>query len=110
MKIDVKITSLTPSGGATKAHATVNLDDAIAIRNIRVMEGKKGLFAAMPSYQGSDKKYYDLVFPLTAELREELNDTIVNAYQQTLAQLQEQSNANFQQSEQSYESAPTMSM
>lgn len=106
MKIDVKITSLNPGNGATKAHASVNLDDAIAIRNIRVMEGKKGLFASMPSYQGSDKKYY----PLTAELREELNDAIVNAYQQTLAQLQEQSAGNFNQSEQSYEAAPTMSM
>ncbi len=110
MKIDVKITSLNPGNGATKAHASVNLNDAIAIRNIRVMEGKKGLFASMPSYQGSDKKYYDLVFPLTAELREELNDAIVNAYQQTLAQLQEQSAGNFNQSEQSYEAAPTMSM
>ena len=110
MKIDVKITSLNPGNGATKAHASVNLDDAIAIRNIRVMEGKKGLFASMPSYQGADKKYYDIVFPLTAELREELNDAIVDAYRQTLAQLQGQSAGNFNQSEQLYDAVPTMSM
>ncbi|MBD5384269.1 MAG: SpoVG family protein, partial [Ruminococcaceae bacterium] len=106
MKIDVKITSLSPGNGATKAHASVNLDDAIAIRNIRVMEGKKGLFASMPSYQGSDKKYYDIVFPLNAKLREELNNAIVDAYLQTLTQLQGQSGANFNRSEQSYEAAP----
>lgn len=110
MKIDVKITSLNPGNGTTKAYASINLDDAIAIRNIRIVDGKNGLFASMPSYQGSDKKYYDLVFPLTTELREELNDAIVNAYQQTLTQLQEQSNANFQQTEQPYEAAPSMSM
>ena len=110
MKVDVKITSLNPGDGATKAFASVNLDDVIAIRNIRVMEGKKGLFASMPSYQGADKKYYDIVFPLNAELREELNNAIVDAYCQTLTQLQGQTAGNFNRSEQSYEAAPTMSM
>ena len=110
MKIDVKITSLNPGNGATKAYASINLDEAIAIRNIRVVEGKNGLFASMPSSQGSDKKFYDIVFPLTAELREEMNSAIVDAYQQTLVQLHGQSAGNFNQSEQSYEAAPTMSM
>lgn len=110
MKIDVKITSLNPGDGATKAYASINLDNIIAIRNIRVMEGKKGLFASMPSYQGADKKYYDIVFPKTAELREEINNAVVDAYIQTLAQLQGQTAGNFNRSEQSYEAAPTMSM
>ena len=110
MKVDVKITSLTPGEGATRAYASVNLDDVIAIRNIRVMEGKNGLFASMPSYQGVDKKYYDIVFPQTAELRVEINNAVVDAYRQTLTQLQEQTTGNFNRSEQSYEAAPTMSM
>lgn len=48
--------------------------------------------------------------PTTPELRKQLNNAVSEAYKQAIIQLQEQSNANFQQSEQMGESAPTMSM
>ena len=50
MKIDVRINSLTPGDGSVKATASANLDDCFAVKNIRVVEGKNGLFVSMPSY------------------------------------------------------------
>lgn len=47
MKIDVRINSLTPGEGSTKAIASANLDDCFAVKNIRVVEGKNGLFVSM---------------------------------------------------------------
>ena len=45
MKIDVRINSLTPREGNVKAIASANLDDCFAVKNIRVVEGKNGLFS-----------------------------------------------------------------
>ena len=110
MKIDVKINSLTPDNGSIKAIASAHLDDCFAIKNIRVIEGKNGLFVSMPSYKGQDGEYHDLCFPTTPEFRKQLNSTVAEAYKQAIMQLQEQSKANFTQSEQTSESAPIMSM
>ena len=110
MKIDVRINSLTPGEGNVKAIASANLDDCFAVKNIRVIEGKNGLFVSMPSYKGADGEYHDLCFPTTPEMRKQLNAAVAEAYKQAIVQLQEQSNANFTQSEQMSESAPTMTM
>lgn len=110
MKIDVRINSLMPGEGSVKATASANLDDCFAVKNIRVVEGKNGLFISMPSYKGTDGEYHDLCFPTTPELRKQLNGAVAEAYKQAIVQLQEQTAANFTQSEQTYESAPTMSM
>ncbi len=110
MKIDVRINSLTPGEGSVKAIASANLDDCFAVKNIRIIEGKNGLFVSMPSYKGTDGEYHDLCFPTTPEFRKQLNESVSEAYRQAITQIQEQANANFTQSEQTYESAPTMSM
>ena len=110
MKIDVRINSLTPGEGNVKAIASANLDDCFAVKNIRVIEGKNGLFVSMPSYKGADGEYHELCFPTTPEMRKQLNGAVAEAYKQAIIQLQEQSNANFTQSEQMSESAPTMTM
>ena len=64
----------------------------------------------MPSYKGADGEYHDLCFPTTPEFRKQLSDAVSDAYKQAIVQIQEQANANFQQSEQTNEPAPTMSM
>ena len=110
MKIDVRINSLTPGEGSVKAIASANLDDCFAVKNIRVVEGKNGLFVSMPSYKGADGEYHDLCFSTTPELRKQLNSAVADAYKQAILQIQEQSAANFTQSEQMNEPAPTMSM
>ena len=61
MKVDVKIGSIRPEG-AIRAIASVNLNDCFAIRNVKVMEGNKGLFVAMPSYKAGNGEYKDICF------------------------------------------------
>jgi stage V sporulation protein G len=87
MKVDVKISSIRPEG-SLKAIASVNLNDCFAIRNVKVMEGSNGLFAAMPSYRAGNGEYKDICFPITKEFRQQFNDAVVNAYQQALTQSQ----------------------
>ena len=110
MKIDVRINTLNPDNGSIKAIASANFDDCLAVKNIKVMEGKKGLFISMPSYKGKDSEYHDICFPTTAAFRTELNSAVEQAYHQAITQLQEQAHGNFTQSEEINESAPTMSM
>ena len=57
------------------------------MKNIKVMEGSKGLFVAMPSYKAQDGSYKDICFPTTPEFRQQLSNEIIGAYH-----LQEQKN------------------
>lgn len=67
----------------TKAFASVTIDDAMVIHDIRVVEGKNGLFVAMPSKKIGDK-YIDISHPIKAESRTELIDSVLNEYRQIL--------------------------
>ena len=100
MKIDVRINSLTPDKGSIKAIASANFGDCLAVKGIKVMEGKNGLFVSMPSQKGKDGNYHDVSFPITPEFRTQLNNTVVQAYQQAISHLQEQKNVGFSQGEQ----------
>ena len=86
MKVDVKIGSIRPEGNV-RAYASVNLNGCFAIRNVKVMDSSKGLFVAMPSYKAGNE-YKDICFPVTKEFREQLNQAVVDAYHQALAQSQ----------------------
>lgn len=87
MKVDVKIGSIRPEGNV-RAFASINLNDCLAIRNVKVMDSAKGLFVAMPSYKARNGEYKDICFPVTKEFREQLNQAVVDAYHQALAQSQ----------------------
>jgi len=89
MKVDVKIGSIRPEG-SIRAIASVNLNDCFAIRNVKVMDGGKGLFVAMPSYKAGNGEYKDICFPVTREFRQQLNDAVILAYQQALNMSQSQ--------------------
>ena len=63
-----------------KGFASVILDDIIAVHNMRIIEGDKGLFIAMPSRKGEDGKYYDYVHPITNDFRKELEQAIIEEF------------------------------
>ena len=89
MKVDVKIGSIRPEGNV-KAYASINLNDCFAIRNVKVVDSSKGLFIAMPSYKAGNGEYKDICFPVTKEFREQLNNAVIEAYNQALTQSQRQ--------------------
>lgn len=87
MKVDVKIGSIMPSG-AIRATASVNLNDCFAIRGIRLLESEHGMYIGMPSYKAGNGEYKDICFPVTAEFRKQLQEAVIEAYEQSLMQTQ----------------------
>jgi stage V sporulation protein G len=83
VKLDVRVYPLNEPQGNTKAFASVSVDDLIAIRGVRVVEGEKGLFVTMPQSQDKDKNYHDVAFPLVGDLRKEINKVVLNEYKAT---------------------------
>ena len=83
--------NLVNKPGTVKAFASVNIDEAFAVTGLRVIEGEKGLFVSMPSRK-MEKGYEDVCFPITAECREKLNKTVIEAYEQKLSQQEGQTN------------------
>lgn len=91
------------SDGAQRASASVTINGSFAVRGIKVMEGTKGLFVSMPSYRTGNGEYKDIAFPCTSQARKELDQAVLEAYQQTQVQGQNATNqeAPVQQQEQS---------
>ena len=87
MKIKAKIDRMVNSGNV-KAIASVSLDGMFVVKNLKVMDGKKGLFVSMPqeSFTGKDgqKKYSNTFFALTNAAKMELQDSVLQAYQQQI--------------------------
>jgi len=66
------------------AFANVTIGGCFAVNNIRVMDGKNGPFMAMPSGKDRDGKYHDTCFPTTKEMRDVLNNAVMNEFQQVM--------------------------
>lgn len=87
MKIKARIDRMVNTGNV-KAIASVSLDGMFVVKNLKVMDGKKGLFVSMPqeSYSGKDgqKKYSNTFFALTNSAKLALQESVLQAYQQQI--------------------------
>ncbi len=63
-----------------RAVASITIDDAFAVHELRVIEGKDGLFVAMPSRQANDGTFRDLAHPINAETRKQIEEAVLNKY------------------------------
>lgn len=70
-----------PDAGNLKAFADVSVNDALVIKGVRIIEGKKGMFVSMPQEQGKDNRWYDQVVCKSTEIYEGLTDTVIEHYQ-----------------------------
>lgn len=73
-----------------KATASITIEDCFVVKGIKILEGKNGLFSAMPSRKTPTGEYKDMCFPITAEARATINDEILRAYYEKLGQQEEQ--------------------
>ena len=81
VNLSVNVYPIEEPKGGTMAFASVGIDDLIAIRGIRVVEGEKGLFVSMPqSKNPKTEEFHDVAFPINAELRRAMEDTILDKY------------------------------
>jgi stage V sporulation protein G len=70
-----------------KAVVSVTFDDAFVVHDIKVIEGEKGLFIAMPSKRIPDGEYRDVAHPINGDMRAMLQDAILSDYEKALADL-----------------------
>ena len=84
MKItDVRIRRVT-SSGKMKAVASITIDGVFVVHDIKVIEGEKGLFVAMPSKKTADGEYRDIAHPINTETRTMMEEMILRKYQEDL--------------------------
>ncbi len=66
--------------GRLKAYATIVFDDCFIVRDLKVIEGNKGLFVSMPSRKRKDGTFRDIVHPLNADTRKMIETHIVEEF------------------------------
>ena len=71
--------------GKLKAIGSITLDDAFVVSGVGVVEGSKGLFVSFPSYKGNDGKYHDMAYPLSKELRETIQQAVMEEFRKNRA-------------------------
>lgn len=81
----VKVTPFERENSNIIGLASIVLNDSFAVSNVSVVEGKNGMFVAMPSYKAGSK-YRDVCFPITKEFREKINNAVLKTYQQAKEQ------------------------
>ncbi len=82
MKItNVSIRKVEKEDSRMKGIASVLLDDEFAVHDIRIIEGTKGLFIAMPSRKTSVGNYRDIAHPISQEVRSMFEKAILDAYE-----------------------------
>lgn len=81
MKItEVKIYTAREKNGRLKAYATIVFDNSFIVRDLKVIEGDKGLFVSMPSRRRKDGSFRDIAHPLNAEMRKHIEENVVTEY------------------------------
>ena len=76
---DIKIRKFF-SEGPMKAVVSVTFDGALAVHDIKVINAKDKYFIVMPSRKNPDGTYRDIVHPINAEFRAELEGAVIKAY------------------------------
>ena len=77
---EIRIRKVTAEG-KLKAYVTVTFDNCFVVHNVKIIEGKTGLFIAMPSRKTSSGDYKDVAHPISLEFRTQLQDRILAEYE-----------------------------
>ena len=79
---DVRVRKVEKEG-KMKAVVSITIDDEFVVHDIKVIEGDKGLFIAMPSRKSSDGEYRDIAHPINSDTRQKIQDIILDKYEET---------------------------
>ena len=80
---DIRVRKIAKEG-KMKAVVSITLDDEFVVHDIKVIEGEKGLFIAMPSKKSSDGEFRDIVHPINSATRENMQKRILDRYRQAM--------------------------
>ena len=76
---DVRVRKIAKEG-KMKAVVSVTIDDEFVVHDIKVIEGEKGLFIAMPSRKSTDGEYRDIAHPINTATRDKIQSIVLDAY------------------------------
>ena len=80
---DVRVRKITKEG-KMRAIVSITIDDEFVIHDIKVIEGEKGMFIAMPSKKATDGEYRDIAHTINSGTRENIQKIILEKYEQAL--------------------------
>ncbi|HBA47490.1 MAG TPA: septation protein SpoVG [Lachnospiraceae bacterium] len=80
---DVRVRKIAKEG-RMKAVVSITLDDEFVVHDIKVIEGDKGLFIAMPSKRTADGEYKDIAHPINSSARDAIQKVILASYEKAL--------------------------
>lgn len=79
---DVRIRKVEKEG-KMKAVASITIDNEFVVHDIKIINGDKGLFIAMPSKKTLDGEYRDIAHPINSETRDRIQRSVIQAYEAT---------------------------
>mgnify|MGYP000880171607 CR=1 FL=1 len=80
---DVRIRKINLDG-RMKAIVSVTFDDAFVVHDVKVVEGQKGLFVAMPSKKMPDGEFRDIAHPISSSARDVIQSAVLKAYEEAI--------------------------
>ena len=86
---DVRVRKVAKEG-KMKAVVSITIDDEFVVHDIKVIEGEKGLFIAMPSRKASDGEYRDIAHPINSGTRDVIQSIILDKYEAALIEGEEE--------------------
>ena len=84
---DVRVRKISKEG-KMKAVVSMTLDDEFVVHDIKVIDGDKGLFIAMPSRRSGDGEFRDIAHPIKSETRDMIQKVILEKYHATIEELE----------------------
>ena len=85
---DVRVRKVTKEG-KMKAIVTINLDNEYVVHDIKVIEGDKWLFIAMPSKKAADGEYRDIAHPINSATRDSIQKIVLEHYGRAILEAEE---------------------
>lgn len=80
---DVRVRKVSKEG-KMKAVVSITLDNEFVVHDIKVIEGEKGLFIAMPSKKTPDGEYRDIAHPIHMDMRQRIQGAVLAKYEEVL--------------------------
>ena len=86
---DVRIRKVAKEG-KMKAVVSITIDNEFVVHDIKVIEGEKGLFIAMPSRKAADGEYRDIAHPINSDTRDAIQSMVLQKYEEILCEVPEE--------------------
>lgn len=80
---DVRVRKVSKEG-KMKAIVSITIDEVFVVHDIKVIEGDKGLFIAMPSRKTAEGEYRDIAHPINSDTRVRIQQIILDSYEMAI--------------------------